>query len=349
MHWIHESLGGTDGILRDQKLPDIDTGEPRQIDLVVTLHHGPVAAKIIGEVRDRGRAAGTPWIEEVASKMKSVGAHGAFVVSKSGFTRPARAKARSLGIQAFSLTEISNGAWAQHFTIREMAVRKLEVQVNIDFLDREQIALTPHPALLPKLAESLALPMPFPGGPSGEDPFSEATRQAMLACVRQCQAQLRGLEEPFLQAVVVAFSSPELLSVTDGSVAEFHALRFQFLFLPKFDALPFVLNRYVNEASGQNVAHVYESRVCFYGEPFLVRVLAETSDGILPAGGTLSLQVEPQTELAGRIFRSAGLTTSEMGDGESVGAAPIAVSLSLTFQFHEDILAREGLLGVRAP
>lgn len=86
------------------RLPDLDTGQMREIDATLRGKVGSSEVLLIVECRKRGRTADVRWVEEVAQKVRSVGANGAILVA-TAFSRPAKDKADKLGIQHRTIAE----------------------------------------------------------------------------------------------------------------------------------------------------------------------------------------------------------------------------------------------------
>ncbi len=86
-------------------IPDRDTGRKREVDVAVRIKSGTHQVLIILECRDRQNVEDVTWIEQLASKRSSVGADKAIAVSTSGFSEPARRKARACMIELRTLQE----------------------------------------------------------------------------------------------------------------------------------------------------------------------------------------------------------------------------------------------------
>jgi len=95
------------------KLPDRVTGELREVDASIRFRVGSAPVLVTVECRDRTKVQDVRWIEEIASKRDSVGAARTIAVSSSGFTDPARKKAKALGIELRTTNEITEGVAAQ--------------------------------------------------------------------------------------------------------------------------------------------------------------------------------------------------------------------------------------------
>ena len=128
---LEELVAWIEGALRDhetatvtanERLVDRDTGEPRQIDVVVRVKSGHDTWLGIVEVRDRSRPVDSRYIEEVVGKRDSVGAAVAYIVSKEGFYEPAIKKANRHGIRLLTLDEAEEHDWSAWCGIRDMQV-----------------------------------------------------------------------------------------------------------------------------------------------------------------------------------------------------------------------------------
>lgn len=97
---IERALAPTGAVItRRDRIPDRDGGGLREIDLSIRQRIGLSEILIIVECRDRKRSDVT-WIEQVASKRRSVRADRAIVVSSKRLGRSAIAKAQALDVEA---------------------------------------------------------------------------------------------------------------------------------------------------------------------------------------------------------------------------------------------------------
>lgn len=88
-------------------IPDIHSGEHREVDISLRAKIGTHEILIILECRDRSKKQGTEWIEQLASKRDSVRASKAIAVSSSGYSKPAILKAQFFNIELRTLDKIS--------------------------------------------------------------------------------------------------------------------------------------------------------------------------------------------------------------------------------------------------
>lgn len=78
--WIQRSVHKNAIITANERIKDIDTGKPRQVDITIRLSDGPTEFLGIVEVRDRNRPIGVRYVEEISGKLRSVRADAAFLV-----------------------------------------------------------------------------------------------------------------------------------------------------------------------------------------------------------------------------------------------------------------------------
>lgn len=122
--WIESSLRERDGaaVTWNERIPDRDTQEPRQIDVAIRVTSGHDTWLGIVEVRDRNRPVDARYVEEVYGKRDSVGAAVAYIVSRSGFYDTARKKAERHGIRLLTLDEAAEHNWSAWCGLRDIHV-----------------------------------------------------------------------------------------------------------------------------------------------------------------------------------------------------------------------------------
>lgn len=133
---IQQCVHNRANIETNKKVKDIDTGKLCQIDMSLRLSDGPTEFFAIIEVRDRSRPVGAPYVGEISDKRRSVRADAAFIVSRSGFTKPALIKAEKLGIRALTYDEATNADWSNWLQCKTitMYARKYD-KVNVVFAE----------------------------------------------------------------------------------------------------------------------------------------------------------------------------------------------------------------------
>ncbi len=97
---IESSLAGKNIFVKTPAyLPDIDTNEPREVDVAITSKIGSTNILVVLECRDHSRVQNAIWIEQLIQKQRSVGANKLIAVSRSGFNKKALKKAEIHGIE----------------------------------------------------------------------------------------------------------------------------------------------------------------------------------------------------------------------------------------------------------
>lgn len=147
---INKHLHKIATVTPNDKLPDKDNGALRQVDISIRISDGPSKFLGIIEVRDRDRPVGMGYVEEVSAKKVSVGANGAWIVSKSGFWKSAKVKADALGIGVISYKQALKTEWSEFFHLMEgfgVITRRYD-KVKVFFLRKgSQDIINPHPEL----------------------------------------------------------------------------------------------------------------------------------------------------------------------------------------------------------
>ena len=88
------------------KLLDRDTGQPRDIDVLVRVPYYPNPILIMIECRRHDHTQDVTWIEHLAQRRDSVGVDRVIAVSSTPFTKPAQVKAKRLGVELRTLVEV---------------------------------------------------------------------------------------------------------------------------------------------------------------------------------------------------------------------------------------------------
>lgn len=87
---------------------DRHTQQPREVDVLVRFRSGTVEYLTALECRAHAQPQDVTWIEQASAKRDGIGANKMVLVSTSGFTQPAVLKARQLGIEARTLSEVTH-------------------------------------------------------------------------------------------------------------------------------------------------------------------------------------------------------------------------------------------------
>jgi hypothetical protein len=90
----------------DDHLPDVITGESRQVDVSIRFRIGTSDVLILIECRDRNRNEDVRWVEEMVMKLRNLAASKIILVSATGFTQAAKVKAEHYGVELRELSEL---------------------------------------------------------------------------------------------------------------------------------------------------------------------------------------------------------------------------------------------------
>jgi hypothetical protein len=94
-----------------KRVKDMDTGKPREHDVVLTVRAGHHEAVLAIECRDRSRPVSVPEIEAFHNKCQRTGISRGIIVSPLGFTRTGLRKADSLSIGCLTLEQVEGFNW----------------------------------------------------------------------------------------------------------------------------------------------------------------------------------------------------------------------------------------------
>lgn len=108
---ISRSLAGDARVVQSAMLADKDTGEQREVDVLISTAASGYEFNIAIEVVARGRRADVPWVEYIHSKSSSLPIDKVVLVSQSGFTSPALKKAKVYGFEALTIEEALATDW----------------------------------------------------------------------------------------------------------------------------------------------------------------------------------------------------------------------------------------------
>jgi hypothetical protein len=133
-------------------IPDIDTGQPREVDISLRGKIGSSKILIIIECRDRIKIPDATWIEQLACKRESVGADKVIAVSSTGFTEPAKIKAKKNKIELRTFEEIVPQEISQwfplsgHLDIQKQMCDVRRININCNNPEKKKLELPPEMA-----------------------------------------------------------------------------------------------------------------------------------------------------------------------------------------------------------
>lgn len=101
---FYEQLEGFGNVRRNVFKPDLVTGQPRQIDVMIDLNERGHSLSILIDAKFHSTPLDVKDIEEVAALSQAIGANKAVIVAANGFTEPAMAKANFIQCDLMPLT-----------------------------------------------------------------------------------------------------------------------------------------------------------------------------------------------------------------------------------------------------
>lgn len=123
---IEQAMAPSGAVVKSpDRIPDMLTGELREVDASVRYKVGTCLVLITIECRDRSGIEDVRWIEQLAEKKRAIGASITVAVSSSGFTGPAIKKAAMSGIEIRTLTE-----WSADRFIKWLRCQNVAVDMN---------------------------------------------------------------------------------------------------------------------------------------------------------------------------------------------------------------------------
>jgi hypothetical protein len=101
-------------------IPEIASGELREVDVSIRHVVGSAEILITVECRDRSKKQGKDWIQELAAKRELIGAAKTIAVSSSGFSKTVFELARRYGIELRTIESVTQQeleAWVRSYEI----------------------------------------------------------------------------------------------------------------------------------------------------------------------------------------------------------------------------------------
>jgi hypothetical protein len=143
VHLIESQLSPHDATVTESKeFIDHVTGVKREVDITIERKSG-IHNFVIGiECIDHKRPADAPWIEKIASKYEDIDVDKTIVVSRSGFYRPALAKAEKRKIEVLTLRQAEESDWVT-YTSRLTALKHMFTQTETTEIHQGIIQVLP--------------------------------------------------------------------------------------------------------------------------------------------------------------------------------------------------------------
>ena len=140
----HCAAGPSVTVSESKEMVDKATDTLREVDIVLTSHVGAIPVVVSIEVTDSGRAADITWVEQQIQKHGSLDTNKLVLVSRSGFTRSAMAKAKSCNVDALTIDEAREVDWPQAIQLLGDGFFEL-VQFNFECLAVVGLEAVPRP------------------------------------------------------------------------------------------------------------------------------------------------------------------------------------------------------------
>ncbi len=112
IYLIQHQLADGATVTESKLLPDLQTGAPVEVDIVIEGSIGDVDLAIGIECTSEDRRATVEWVNEMDGKHSSLPLDRTVLVARKGFTAGALAKAASRRIEAISLVEAESRDWS---------------------------------------------------------------------------------------------------------------------------------------------------------------------------------------------------------------------------------------------
>lgn len=297
--WVQQCLHDRAVITPNEKIADIHSKRLRQIDIAIRIKDGPTSFLGIVEIRDRSRPVGEDFIEQVNSKRESVGADAAFIVSASGFCKPAIVKARALNIRVFTYQEAVASNWMRCLCLTEVVVmnRKWD-KVNIGILDPSHNAfISPHSSIVEALRIDLHSRIFF--SEQGEPKFS-LPEIASMAINQNLESFFAGISvrDRVRRRYVVNLDhagSEIHLFFRDkvGSLRKLECFCLDADFWVEAVTTPVQLSRFSNAGTGEALAEVASATVEMFGGQHKLQFITKSLGN---EGSKLMVRVLPQNQ-----------------------------------------------------
>lgn len=344
IQWIAKSLHKDAEVTPNARLPDIDCpGQLREIDVLVRLRTGPLVVTLIGEVRDRQGKQDSMWVEQVASKLRSVRADAAFMVSRDGFTEPALKKAEALSIRTYTLSSARTEDWGKAVSAATLPFERPSVSVAITLFEHETRSLIALPEERVAQAGGLGDGTRTLNDAAGS---SEILARLSAEVVREV-ARAKGFSgrkgDPRVEeAVLLAASPPYEVEDHAGTGRLVGEIGFEVNLGFERVEVPMAVMRYA-DGSGRDVAHVLQSSVCFAGGWFRLRVLFGPGAPRIKKGDPITCHLEALDERAAELNARLEVTPTYQKDGEG------ETQIGLSFQMYYSPVQLPGPLATPDP
>ena len=219
---MHEQLADAATVSESKFLVDKRTGEAHEVDIVIDTTVASYSIAICVECVDRTRKANVEWVDQMRGKHEDLPSDRLILVSSSGFTPRALAKADALGFVALSLEEAKAGDWT-------LIVGKLAT-VYVDVVESQlQVSVVTRGDDGSEQLVSVDRDLKLRGVSGGESASVGAVVDTIVAMPEVGRVLMDYMHQKDLAHKVFTadYSFPELVTATDsaGAPRELKALR----------------------------------------------------------------------------------------------------------------------------
>jgi hypothetical protein len=302
--WIHQCLHDKATITPNEKILDVHSKRPRQIDISIRIKDGPTSFFGIVEVRDRSRPVGEDYIEQIHSKRESVGADAAFIVSSSGFYAAAVEKARALNIRIFTYKEAVASDWMQCLQLKEITqfIRRWDNAFVLFLEPSTNQIISPHKSITDALQKNVAALIlttdqnePKRSIPQIIDQVVNENFQNFFEGIALGERQ-RKRGSVILQTG--PNESPLFFRDVAGVLRKLDRFYFEADFFMEAHKTPVHLSRYCNAGTGEAIAEVASATIQAWGGTHNLQFIAKFS-GEEGSQLLMRLQKQDQSKLSG--------------------------------------------------
>ena len=147
VYLIQRQLAGKATVTESKMLVNVRTDTPTEVDVVIETEVAGVPLVVSVECTSEGRKATIEWVREMIGKHDDLPTNKLVLVSKSGFTRPAKKLAEARGVDIKTLTEAQRFPWAelptslvdsQNLRIASIEFRDVSWRMAFHEMDKDQ-------------------------------------------------------------------------------------------------------------------------------------------------------------------------------------------------------------------
>ena len=249
------------------------------------------------EVRDHNRPVNVRYIEEINTKKQSVGANAAFIVSRSGFTKPALEKARNLGIQTLTYKEALKSDWSGWIKGKYFSViaRKYEdVHIKLENGNSDKI-LNVAPEILSQVQTNSKSKVLLGKDGKPVTSFFDLAHNIINSSIEKFFEGLHANGEKVRRAVLFKGTlEPELFVLgEDGLNHKIGKVLVEADFYIEVRQYPISLSRFRNTESDESIAEIATSDIEIGGKKIRIDILAPKAGDYIPAESPVLLRTTP--------------------------------------------------------